>query len=174
MNIQPINIKQKARLTENGELIVEQPAVIKKAEATQMLATEESLAELVAANNTEAAVEVLDETLASVTEEVSSEESLSEEGQQTVPNVDILKIYAEQGSWMEVRDASETRLFYNMIAKGGAKTLQGQAPFRISMGNAKTTELVINDIVIDVSKYIRKNNTAKFTVSTEDQRVLFH
>jgi cytoskeleton protein RodZ len=117
----------------------------------------------------EAAVEVVDETLASV-----PEQTMAEEGQQTVPDVDVLKIYAELGSWMEVHDASAVRLYYNMIAKGGSKTLLGQAPFRVSLGNAKTTKLVINDIVIDMSKYIRKNNTARFTVSTKQQRVIFH
>ncbi len=174
MNIQPMNVLQQTRLSKNGELIVEQPAATEKAEIMQMPAIDEPMknivtADTIAANNAEAAAEVVDETLASV-----PDEAISEEGQQSVSGIDVLKIYAEQGSWMEVHDASTARLFYNMIPRGGEKTLQGQAPFRISLGNAKTTELVINDIVIDMSKYIRKNNTARFTVSTKQQRVIFH
>ena len=117
LNIQPMKIQQTARLTENGELIVEQPAVNEKKEITQMPVIDEPVADVVAVNTVmvdsrEAAVEVVDETLAPVPEQTTTEE-----GQQTVPDVDVLKIYAEQGSWMEVHDASKTRLFYNMIAK---------------------------------------------------------
>jgi len=85
-----------------------------------------------------------------------------------------LLINAENGSWIEVRDANDDRLFYNMIAKGGSKTLTGQAPFSISMGNARTTKIVINDIAVDTSNFIRSNNTAKFKVSNDKQDIVFH
>mgnify|MGYP000282824655 CR=1 FL=1 len=75
---------------------------------------------------------------------------------------------------MQVRDANKKRLLYIMIPNGGSKVLQGQAPFRISLGNARTTKVVINDLVIDMSEYILENNTGSFTVSTKKQRVIFH
>ena len=87
---------------------------------------------------------------------------------------DSIEFFAEKGSWMEVRDANNRRLFYNMVPEGGTKVLQGQAPFRVSLGNAKTTRVVINDLEVDMSDYIRPNNTAKFKVSSEEQNVIFH
>ena len=65
--------------------------------------------------------------------EVAAEED------QAVMQDDVIKIIAEKGSWVEVRDATRARLLYNMIPSGESKVLQGKAPFRISMGNAKST-----------------------------------
>ena len=93
---------------------------------------------------------------------------------EAVPETDTLEIYADEGSWMEVRDASRTRLFYNMVPVGGSKILTGEAPFRLSLGNARTTRLVVNGVEIDMSEYIRANNTATFAVSTDGQNIVFH
>ena len=93
---------------------------------------------------------------------------------EAVPETDTLEIYADEGSWMEVRDASRTRLFYNMVPVGGSKILTGEAPFRISLGNARTTRLVVNGVEIDMSEFIRANNTATFAVSTDGQNIIFH
>lgn len=110
---------------------------------------------------------------AAVTDEVNeSEENAGKTA--PLPDTSVIEIFAENGSWMEVRDASGARLFYNMVPKGGSKTFQGQQPFRISLGNARTTRIVINGVEIDMTKYIRSNNTAKFTVSTKEQNVIFH
>jgi cytoskeleton protein RodZ len=87
---------------------------------------------------------------------------------------DVLKIYAEDGSWIEVRDANNERLLYNMIPSRGDRTIIGQAPFSITMGNARTTRITVNDLEIDLSDYIRPNNTANFSVSTEGQNIIFH
>lgn len=115
------------------------------------------------------------ETAVSATvSETAAEAEESNTANEPLSDSSVLKFFAENGSWMEVRDASNARLFYNMVPKGGSKILQGQAPFRISLGNAKTTRVTINELEVDMTKYIRANNTAKFTVSTEDQNVIFH
>ena len=87
---------------------------------------------------------------------------------------DIIEFFAKNGSWMEVRDANKTRLFYNMVPVGGSKVLEGKAPFSITMGNAKTTRVVINELEVDLTEYIRSNNTANFSVSTNGQNIIFH
>jgi len=89
-------------------------------------------------------------------------------------NGDSIEIIAENGSWVEVRDANKSRLLYNMLPAGASRMLIGRAPFSVTMGNAKTTRVVVNDIEIDVSDYISSNNTASFKVSTQDQDVIFH
>ena len=140
-----IEIKQNARLTADGELILE------NSDSTE-LAVEEEVVEIDEESIPEAPVQATD----------------------TNVKQDILVINAENGSWIEVRDANDDRLFYNMVPKGGSKTLSGQAPFSISLGNARTTGLMINDIEVDITRYIRSNNTAKFKVSNEEQSIIFH
>ncbi len=103
----------------------------------------------------------------------SSEEVVSEQDQ-AIPQDDVINILAEQGAWMEVRDATRARLLYNMVPSGGSKLLQGKGPFRISMGNARSTRVFINDVEIDFTKYISSKNTASFTVSIEGESIIFH
>jgi cytoskeleton protein RodZ len=147
--VNTIEIKQNARLTADGELILEN------------------------SNSTELAVE---EEVVEIESEIDEESIPEAPAQATDTNIkqDILVINAENGSWIEVRDANDDRLFYNMVPKGGSKTLSGQAPFSVSLGNARTTGLMINDIEVDITRYIRSNNTAKFKVSNEEKSVIFH
>jgi cytoskeleton protein RodZ len=118
------------------------------------------------------------ETAASVTGDEASasmQQDMADEAEDKAIVVsDVLEIFAENGSWVEVRDASNSRLFNNMVSKGDTKVIQGTAPFHVTLGNAKTTRMLINDLEIDMVKYIRSNNTVKITVSTEDQKVVIH
>lgn len=103
----------------------------------------------------------------------SIEEVVSEQDE-SIPQDDVINILAEQGAWMEVRDATRARLLYNMVPSGSSKVLQGKGPFRISMGNARSTRVLINDIEIDFTRYISSKNTASFTVSIEGENIIFH
>lgn len=147
----PLSIKQNARLTEDDELIVEQS---------------ESHEDL-----TEATV-ALDE--AETAGDIEAGAAVAEVSKEEVSENDIIEIFAEDGSWVQVSDANESRLFYNMVPVGGSKVLVGKAPFSITMGNAKTTRVVINKIEVDLTDYIRSNNTATFSISTNGQDIIFH
>ena len=159
---QAIDIQQNARITADDELIVE--------EAVSVDSPDETLEPDVA------------EKQESVSEDNEKQASVSEENvlppeveePQEISKKDVIEFYAELGSWMEVRDASKARLFYNMVPRGQTKVITGQAPFSVSMGNAKTTRVVINDLEIDATNYIRSNNTASFKVSTQGQDIIFH
>ena len=150
------SIKQNARLTEDGELIVGR---------SEEIGTEESSAEQ--GDDESRAVQENGDSLETVSEGVENGVSIEK-------TVDIIEIYAEIGAWVEVRDANKSRLLYNMLPAGDSKVLEGQAPFSVSMGNAKTTRVVINGLEVDVTGYIRSNNTANFKVSTEEQNIIFH
>jgi len=102
--------------------------------------------------------------------DVATEDALSEQATEN----DIIEFFAENGSWMEVRDVNKSRLFYNMVPVGGSKVIVGKAPFSVTMGNAKTTRVVINDIEVDMTDHIRSNNTAVFSVSTDGQDIIIH
>jgi len=153
-------IKQNARLTDDGELIL----VPSGNNASNAVAGSKS--EII---NSNAQISTnLEATL-----EANSSKTKSSVEQKVIPQ-DVLTITAEKGSWIQVRDANNSRLLYNTVPASEVKILKGRAPFRVSMGNAKTTHLTINDVEIDISEYIRDNNTAKFSVSIKQETVIFH
>ncbi len=146
-----LNIKQNTGLNENDELIAE------NSDSFEPMTTQKSVRQVQPEKITP----------------YSDADAVTEENQQTMQD-DVIEIFAEKGSWMEVRDASSARLLYNMVPSGGSKVLRGKGPFRISMGNARSTRVTINDIEIDMTDYIRSNNTASFTVSNEGDDIIFY
>lgn len=174
---QGLTIKQDARITSDDELIVEDSAALETMDditESGMVESGTVEADMVEADKAES------DMMTELTEpsEVAVLQTEAEESQQVAENEaaknDVIEIYAEKGTWLEVYDASNTRLFYNMLSEGSSKLLMGQAPFRISLGNAKTTQMSVNNIEIDMTKFIRSNNTASFSVSTEEKNVIFH
>lgn len=155
-------IKQNARLTKDGALI------LIAAESVEPLNNNAVISQVIElTNQKKLAAEFVPEPQDKISTDVKVV------AQDTSP-LDILKIYAEKGSWMSVRDATDKRLLYNSVPVAGSKVLRGRAPFLVSLGEAKTTHLQINDLVVDFSKYVRRKNIAEFTVSTEGESVIFH
>jgi len=152
----PIAIKQNARLID-GELVAGKAEPVVKENTTADVAGSR-------VKNTETSTAIREKA------DVAPRETTTE----MKNNGDSIEIIAENGSWVEVRDANKSRLLYNMLPAGASRVLTGRAPFSVTMGNAKTTRVVVNDIEIDVSDYISSNNTASFKVSTQDQDVIFH
>jgi len=89
-------------------------------------------------------------------------------------NTDVIEIIAEDDAWLDVRDAGSRRLFYNILKQGHSKSLKGRAPFTVSLGNARVARVLINDIEVDMKQFIRSSNTARFIVSSEQGNVIFH
>jgi hypothetical protein len=148
-----LDIKQDARFGDDGELPVEQSDPYQDISAA-------GVDQEISLDDSDTGSEIDADT-----EEVVLEQP---------PENDIIEIFAEKGSWMEVRDANKSRLFYNMVPVGGSKVIVGKAPFSVTMGNAKTTRIVINDLEVDMTDHIRSNNTAVFSVSTNGQDVIIH
>ena len=144
----PLDIQQDKGITEDDETALE---------SSDLLVSEDPESQLESAQMTADSIE-----------EVVSEQD------ESIPQDDVINILAEQGAWMEVRDATRARLLYNMVPSGSSKVLQGKGPFRISMGNARSTRVLINDIEIDFTRYISSKNTASFTVSIEGENIIFH
>ncbi|MCG6937938.1 MAG: DUF4115 domain-containing protein [Gammaproteobacteria bacterium] len=164
--IRPAIIEQNAQLTDDDELIVESSAAIEN--------TVEEGEVLTAPVIPEPAQQAVAEPAPAAD---AAREIEQEAGRQTgniEENQDTIEFYAENGSWMEVRDANDKRLFYNLLPEGGSRTLHGTAPFYVSLGNARTTKVVINGLDVDMTDHIRANNTARFKVSSEQQLVIFH
>lgn len=142
-----LDIKQNARLTSDDELILESVYSIGSPEEKS--------------GKQESVSDALDET-------AETEEAMSSEVN------DLIEIIAKKGSWIQVRDATNKQLFKNMVPVGGTQKLEGEAPFRISLGNARSTRILINGLEVDMSERISRRNIATFTVSTKEETVFFH
>jgi cytoskeleton protein RodZ len=168
-----LNIKQNARLSEDGELLLGNDGNESEASVLNLNPAAEPAAEIVAPKNDVA------DTGAGLKEQQEKNSSKLDSRQQTEPkkavvNIDVIEIIAEEDAWLDVRDASSTRLFYNILKQGRSKSLKGRAPFNVSLGNARTTRVLINGIEVDMQRYIRRSNTARFVVSSEQDKVIFH
>jgi len=143
---QRLPIKQNAHLTDDDQLVVD--------------------------DSTESGLESDADQSISETPVIAEEAAASTE--KAVRPDDVIVILAENGAWLEVYDASEKRLFYNMLNRGKSKTLTGQPPFRIALGNAGSTRITINDVELDMRGFIRSNNTASFMVDVSDGKATLY
>ncbi len=186
--IHSLNIKQNARLTDDGDLIVDKfdfnelvtESVEPETSDKEVVEVEAAAIEITAIEKTDNSETAAVPAMVTATEtnvETGGNEATSNEATNNAEiktGSDTVEIFAEKGSWVEVRDANKSRLLYNMLPEGGDRVLVGRAPFSISLGNARTTRVIINDIEVDISAYIRSSNTANFEISTQGQRVIFH
>lgn len=121
----------------------------------------------------EAEPEIADAGTAESSSEPTDENILPVPTVTPITGGDVLTVTAEQESWAEIIDANDIRLFYGMIKPGQDLSLTGQAPIDVFLGNAPVVSLSLNEITIDMTKYIRWNNIAQFKVSVEDGRLRF-
>lgn len=75
-----------------------------------------------------------------------------------------LVLDASAESWVEVRDARGERLLYQTIPAGRVVGLEGMAPFRVFLGNAKGVTVAIDGEAYDASRH-RRGATARFTLN---------
>ena len=160
-----LDIKQKIAVSENSMPATEMPAPENKPAETAENDEADAPAAITPGETATASADLIEEKSESAPAEITSDAGSMQ---------DTIEIIAENGSWVEVRDANKSRLLYNMLPAGGSRELAGRAPFSVTMGNARTTRVIVNGIEVDVSDYIRSTNTASFKVSTEGQEIIFH
>jgi cytoskeleton protein RodZ len=67
-------------------------------------------------------------------------------------------------SWVEVRDASGRVIYAGTNDAGSTRTVQGQAPFRLVVGNARAVQLEHGGQKVDLGPHIR-GTVARLTVN---------
>ncbi len=67
-------------------------------------------------------------------------------------------------SWVDVRDASGTRLVYELGRKGTTRSLRAEAPLTVFLGYADGVEVRIEGQPWPVPDRVRRGNTARFTL----------
>lgn len=111
-------------------------------------------------------------------EEQDSEAAADEEQQQTTaeaeqadaataePQDDAgrLAFTFNEQSWTEVFDANNQRVFVGLQEPGTTASVEGEPPFRLTVGNATGVELVWQGEPVDLVERAGANNVARFTL----------
>lgn len=90
-----------------------------------------------------------------------------ENGNEVVPAApqgsDVLRLNFRGESWAEVVDANGFRLAYGLF-NGETLNLEGQAPFRVRLGDATQVDVTVNGADVALKSHIRWNKTAYLSV----------
>ncbi len=70
-------------------------------------------------------------------------------------------------SWVNIVDASGKKLLDGIVKANVQMALQGEPPFKVFLGYAPGVKISYAGRMIDVTRYISSNNTARFTVGDE-------
>lgn len=74
-----------------------------------------------------------------------------------------LVIRTSQESWVDVRDADDRKLVYDMVPAGRTIRVEGKTPIKVFVGNAPGVQLEWNGAPYDFTRY-QRGNTARFAV----------
>lgn len=77
---------------------------------------------------------------------------------------DELVIRTTGPSWVEIFDADNERLVFDMLAQGDVQRVSGRAPFKVVVGNAPVVELEYLGEPVDLTAVTRASKTAQLTV----------
>jgi cytoskeleton protein RodZ len=78
---------------------------------------------------------------------------------------DRLRLVFLGESWAEVFDANGYRLIFGLFNEEMQPVLvQGQAPFQMTLGDARRVSISINGQIFHVDSYIQQNNMARFMI----------
>lgn len=91
----------------------------------------------------------------------------SETDSEVVPTApqgsDVLRLSFRGRSWAEIVDANSFQLAYGMF-ENRTLEFEGQAPFRVMLGDATQVDVIVNGTKVGLKPYIRWNKTANLSV----------
>jgi len=85
---------------------------------------------------------------------------------QSFPDSMVLTFSAE--SWVEITDANERRMMFDLGKPGQTRVLSGTAPFKILFGYSPAIEMTLNGEEFDQSRFTR-GNVARFTLGNNSE-----
>ncbi len=98
---------------------------------------------------------------------VSAEEAVTAAG---TNGPDELVLHVEGESWIEVQDDEDRRLVYTLYAGDEPIELRGWAPFEVFLGNAPVVRIEFEGAEVDISDFVRANDTARLLVDADGVR----
>ncbi len=77
-----------------------------------------------------------------------------------------LVVYADEESWLDVRDALQNKLIYETVPAGRRVVLEGAVPLKLFIGNAPGVRVEFNGKPYDITPY-KRGLIARFTLGQE-------
>ncbi|WP_311063395.1 RodZ domain-containing protein [Halomonas sp. DWK9] len=94
---------------------------------------------------------------------VETEEEVAETAPAAAtPN--LLELTFNEQSWTEIFDANNQRVFVGLQTPGTTASVEGEPPFRLTIGNATGVELRYQGEVVNLAQRAGANNVARFTL----------
>ncbi|CEP37622.1 MULTISPECIES: RodZ domain-containing protein [Halomonadaceae] len=97
-------------------------------------------------------------------EEQSSADSEQTAAAEQTANANVLELTFNEQSWTEIFDATNQRVFVGLQTPGTSTTVEGEPPFRLTVGNATGVELRYQGEEVDLPAQAGANNVARFTL----------
>ena len=83
---------------------------------------------------------------------------------------DVMVLMAIESSWVEVKDTTGQRLFYQLLNAGEEIELQGKSPFQVFLGNAKQVRIEVNQKIVAFDHLINSNrNVVNIKIEADAQ-----
>ncbi|PAU75074.1 RodZ domain-containing protein [Halomonas salipaludis] len=133
-----------------AEPLVEDPALVEA--PSNMDAADD------AAGNDEPAVGDLVEAASAEVEEANAADDTG------AADPGVLQLTFNEQSWTEIFDAGNQRVFVGLQEPGTQATVEGEPPFRLTVGNVTGVELRYLGEQVDLAGYAGSNNVARFTL----------
>jgi hypothetical protein len=99
-------------------------------------------------------------------EQAEDEAQTAETEEPSEPAADprVLELTFNEQSWTEIFDANNRRVFVGLQEPGTTARVEGEPPFRLTVGNATGVELVWRGECVDLGARAGANNVARFTL----------
>lgn len=94
--------------------------------------------------------------------EIASTDAADENTGEAISN--RLELTFNQQSWTEIYDASNQRVFVGLQEPGTSASVDGEPPYRLTIGNSTGVELRYQGEVVDLGERAGANNVARFTL----------
>ncbi|MCE9683977.1 RodZ domain-containing protein [Halomonas alkalisoli] len=108
-------------------------------------------------------VEAMTEEVAETPDIVTEEEPEAAEAP-AAGDVRQLQLTFNEQSWTEIFDANNQRIFVGLQEPGTNASVEGEPPFRMTIGNATGVELIWRGEAVDLAARAGANNVARFTL----------
>ena len=75
---------------------------------------------------------------------------------------DEFRLVVNADTWADIKDATGFQLIYDLMRADSTLVMTGTAPFVVFLGNGHGVDVEINGEILDISSFIRDDNTARF------------
>ncbi|MBZ5487140.1 helix-turn-helix domain-containing protein [Halomonas aquamarina] len=97
-------------------------------------------------------------------EDADTDEEASQTTDAPTGSANHLELTFNEQSWTEIFDANNQRVFVGLQTPGTTATVEGEPPFRLTVGNATGVELRYQGEQVNLVQRAGANNVARFTL----------